>query len=168
MTKKELLQGLAIQREKTLKTTRKDIVNIVYNLVNNHIKDNKEIDGVNLTRSSIGFNLGEIVEVVIKSIFKNKTIKSASTRGFDSLYKGEKYEIKFTTSDACSHAINKAVKVDYYLIVSYTKATGGVVFKVPYSARDEIIVNNQQRVVPNQKVKFIDKDLTSKLFNNIA
>lgn len=167
MTKKELLQGLTTQKEKTIKTTRKDIIGIVYNLVNNHIKDNQDINGVNLTRSTIGFNLGEIVEIVIKSIFKNKTVKSASNRGFDSLYKGAKYEIKFTTSDAYAHPVNKKVKVDYYLIVGYSKSMGGVVFKIPFSARDEIVVNNQQRVVINQKAKFIDKDLTSKLFNNI-
>ena len=164
MTKKELLRVLNTQKETTKKTTRKDFIDLVANMVEYHIKDNAVLSGINTTRNEIGVNLGEVMEVVLKSIFRNKTEKSDSNKHFDAQIKGEKVEIKWTTSDAYAHPINASEKVDYYLIVAYSKRDGGNVFKVPYENLNEIITNNQNRVMTNQKVKFLDSRLTKKVF----
>lgn len=164
MTKQELLQVLAIQRKNTKKTTRQDFINLVYNMVEYHIKDNALLSGINTTRNEIGVNLGEVMEVVLKSIFRNKTEKSDNKKHFDATIKGEKVEIKWTTSDAYAHPINHEEVVDYYLIVAYSKRDGGQVFKVPYANLNEIAINNQGRVITNQKAKFYDSRLTDRVF----
>jgi len=147
----------------TKKTTRKDIIAFVRDMVNYHIKDNADIKGINATRSNTGVNLGEVMEVIAKSLFRNKLEKSDSSKHYDLLAKGEKVEVKFSTSDAYAHAINPTEVVDYYLIITYSKKLGLVAFKVPYGARNEIDRNNQGRITINQKAKFIDINLTKRL-----
>ena len=164
MKKEKLLQVLAIQKMNTKKNTRQDIISVVRDMVEYHIKDNAEITGVNPTRENTGVNLGEVVEVVAKSLFRNKLEKSDSSKHYDLTHKGEKVEVKFSTSDAYAHPINKSEKVDYYLIITYSKKLGGQVFKVPYAQRNEIDTNNQSRITINQKVKFLDNKLTQRLF----
>ena len=163
MNKKELLETLSNQIESTQKSTRKDIVKMVSNLVVKHFNNNVVINGLNNTRSNSGVNLGELVEIITKKALFNAHAKK-STSEYDYQKDGVKYEIKFTTSDAYAHAINEKQKVDYYIIVAYTKADGGCVFKVPYASKNEIAVNNQNRVITNQKAKFIDRELTEKIF----
>lgn len=164
MKKESLIKILNCQVELTKKSTRKDIVNLVKNMVNYHLKANADIYGINATRDGTGVNLGEVVEVILKSIANNKLEKSSSDKHYDMQVKGNKVEVKFATSDACAHAINEKEVVDYYLIATYSKANGGLVFKVPYASRKEIITNPSGRVVPNQKVKFLDKTWTNKVF----
>jgi Na+-transporting NADH:ubiquinone oxidoreductase subunit NqrC len=164
MKKAILLSILAQQQQQTKKTTRQDIISLVADLVQKHIKDNAEINGINLTRDQIGVNLGEVVEVIMKSLYRNKLAKSSSNQHYDLTAKGEKVEVKFTTCDAYAHPINKNEKVGYYLIVAYSKKLGGMVFKVPYENRNEIDTNNQARITINQKQKFFDKELTARVF----
>lgn len=164
MKKTILLSILAQQQQQTKKTTRQDIIALVSNLVRKHIKDNAEIEGVNLTRDQIGVNLGEVVEVIMKSLHRNKLAKASSNQHYDLTAKGEKVEVKFTTSDAYAHPINPNEKVGYYLIVAYSKKLGGMVFKVPYANRGEIDTNNQARITINQKAKFLDRELTQRVF----
>ena len=163
MKKENLLQVLAIQKMNTKKNTRQDIIDFVASMVNYHIKDGSEIKGINPTRSGAGVNLGEVMEVIAKSLFRNKLEKSDSNRHYDLLAKGEKVEVKFSTSDAYAHPINASEKVDYYLVITYSKKLGLQAFKVPYASRNEIDRNAQSRITINQKVKFLDKDLTEKL-----
>ena len=164
MRKETLITLLESQRVMTKKNTRKDIIDVVRDMVAYHIKDNSEIAGLSATRSNNGVNLGEVVEVVAKSLFNNKLEKASSDKHYDLLAKGEKVEVKFATSDAYAHPINKSEKVDYYMIITYSKKLGGMVFKVPYESRNEIDTNNQSRITINQKAKFLDKTLTRKVF----
>ena len=166
MTKEMLLQVLAIQKLNTKKNTRQDIIDFVASMVEYHIKDNAEIDGINPTRTSVGVNLGEVMEVVAKSVCRNKLVKSDSSKHYDLTFKGEKVEVKFATSDAYAHPINPNEVVDYYLIITYSKKLGLQVFKVPYAQRNEIDRNNQNRITINQKVKFLDNELTKRLTPN--
>ena len=163
MKKVDLLKILSVQMNETKKTTRKDIISFVADMVEYHIKNNAEINGINPTRSNSGVNLGEVVEVIAKSLFRNKLEKSDSTKHYDLLAKGEKVEVKFSTSDAYAHPINQSEVVDYYLIITYSKKLGLIAFKVPYAQRNEIDRNNQGRITINQKAKFVDKDLTKRL-----
>ncbi len=163
MKKENLLMVLASQKETTKKTTRKDIIDFVSAMVEYHIKDGAEISGISATRSNTGVNLGEVMEVIAKSLFRNKLSKSASDKHYDLIAKGEKVEVKFATSDAYAHPINQSEVVDYYLIITYSKKLGLIAFKVPYANRNEIDRNNQCRITINQKSKFIDKDLTKRL-----
>lgn len=145
----------------TPKSTRKAVVSLVRDMVEYHIKDNAEVLGLSSTRSFTGVNLGEVVEIIVKSLFRNKLTKSA--KAYDLQAQGEKVEVKFTTSDAYAHAINPNQKVDRYLIVAYSKGEGLLAFNVPASQKDEIILNTQRRVVVNQKAKFLDRELTKRL-----
>ena len=154
---------LKSQRVMTKKNTRQDIIDFVASMVEYHIKDNADLVGINPTRTGSGVNLGEVMEVVAKSLFRNKLEKSDSSKHYDLLAKGEKVEVKFSTSDAYAHPINKSEVVDYYLIITYSKKLGLQVFKVPYAQRNEIDINNQSRITINQKVKFLDKELTQRL-----
>lgn len=163
MKKQTLLQLLDGQMLLTKKSTRQDIVAFVRNMVSYHIKDNAEISGINATRSNAGVNLGEVMEVIAKSLYRNKLEKSDSSKHYDLIAKGEKVEVKFSTSDAYAHNINKNEVVDYYLIITYSKKLGLVAFKVPYAQRNEIDTNNQGRITINQKAKFIDRNLTKRL-----
>ena len=164
MKKSELLKVLNSQLVLTKKTTRKDIVALVRDMVEYHIKDNADVCGISLTRDCTGVNLGEVMEVIAKSLFRNKLEKSNSNKHYDLLAKGEKVEVKFTTSDAYAHPINDNEVVDYYLIIAYSKKLGGQVFKVPYNKANEIDKNNQGRITINQKVKFLDNELTKRVF----
>ena len=163
MNKVDLLKILSVQMNETKKTTRKDIISFVADMVEYHIKNNAEINGIKPTRSNSGVNLGEVVEVIAKSLFRNKLEKSDSTKHYDLLAKGEKGEVKFFTSDAYAHPINQSEVVDYYLIITYSKKLGLIAFKVTYAQRNEIDRNNQGRITINQKAKFVDKDLTKRL-----
>ena len=163
MKKQTLINLLDSQKNLTKKNTRQDIITFVRDMVEYHIKDNADIQGINATRSGVGVNLGEVMEVVVKSVFRNKLAKSDSTRHYDMQVQGEKVEVKFSTSDAYAHAINASEKVDYYLIITYSKKLGLQAFKVPYAQRNEIDINNQSRITINQKVKFLDKELTQRL-----
>ena len=163
MKKENLVKILNSQIDLTKKTTRKDIVAFVRDMVEYHIKDNAEVAGLSATRSSTGVNLGEVVEVIAKSLYRNKLAKAQSDKHYDLLAKGEKVEVKFATSDAYAHPINQNEVVDYYMIITYSKKIGLVAFKVPYACRNEIDTNNQNRITINQKAKFIDKDLTERL-----
>lgn len=163
MKKENLLKILESQRVMTKKNTRQDIIDFVASMVEYHIKDNADLVGINPTRTGSGVNLGEVMEVVAKSLFRNKLEKSDSSKHYDLIAKGEKVEVKFSTSDAYAHPINKSEKVDYYLIITYSKKLGLQVFKVPYAQRNEIDINNQSRITINQKVKFLDKQLTQRL-----
>ena len=116
MKKSVLLALLNCQYDNTKKTTRKDIVALVRDMVAYHIKDNADISGINPTRDGTGVNLGEVMEVVLHAIFRNALAKSDSNKSYDLTIKGEKVEVKFTTSDAYAHPINQAQKVGYYLI----------------------------------------------------
>lgn len=163
MKKNDLIKLLERQQQETKKNTRQDIIAFVRDMVEYHIKDNAELSGINTTRSNTGVNLGEVVEVIVKSLFNNKLEKSDSNKHYDMLTKGKKVEIKFSTSDAYAHPINKSEKVDYYMIITYTKSDGLQAFKVPYAQRNLIRVNAQGRVYTNQQAKFLDKDLTERL-----
>ena len=132
-------------------------------MVNYHIKDNAEVNGISPTRNGIGVNLGEVVEVVAKSVFRNKLEKSNSDKHYDMQVKGAKVEVKFSTSDAYAHPINPNEVVDYYMIITYSKKLGLQVFSVPYAKKNEIDTNNQNRITINQKVKFLDRQLTERL-----
>lgn len=165
MKKAILLEVLKQQRNNTKKNTRQDIISLVSKLVEKHINDNAEINGISLTRDQIGVNLGEVVEVIMKSIYNNDTSKTMSNQHYDLNDNGTKVEVKFTTCDAYAHPINKSEKVGYYLIVAYSKKLGGMVFKVPYANRNEIDINNQARITINQKQKFFDRALTQKVFS---
>lgn len=164
MKKETLLTILKTQQELTKKTTRKDIIAMVSKLVEKHIKANADIEGINPTRDGLGVNLGEVVEVITHAIFRNSLKKSESNKSYDLTIKGDKVEVKFTTSDAYAHPINPNEKVDYYLIVGYSKKLGGMVFKVPFAQKNEIDINNQCRVTINQKAKFLDNALTKRVF----
>lgn len=164
MKKTELLNLLNEQaKEPTTKTTRQQIIKVVANLVKKHIKDNADIQGVNLTRNEKGVNLGEVVEIITKSIYKNELVKD--NKDYDLTDNGEKVEVKFTTSDAYAHRINPDQKVAYYLIIAYTQSDGGMVFKVPFAERDKIKVNKQGRVITNQLARFQDDNLTKRVFH---
>ena len=163
MKKQTLIDLLDSQKTLTKKNTRKDIIEVVRDMVAYHIKDNAEVVGLSGTRSNTGVNLGEVVEVVAKSLFRNKLEKSDSNKHYDLIAKGEKVEVKFATSDAYAHPINPNEKVDYYLIITYSKKLGLNAFKVPYEQRNEIDRNNQNRITINQKVKFLDSKLTKRL-----
>lgn len=163
MKKENLLKTLNSQIELTKKTTRKDIVAFVRDMVEYHIKDNADITGLSATRSSTGVNLGEVVEVIAKSLYRNKLAKAQSNAKYDLLAKGEKVEVKFATSDAYAHPINPNEVVDYYMLITYSKKLGLNAFKVPYAKRNEIDTNAQGRITINQKAKFLDKDLTQRL-----
>ncbi len=163
MKKENLLEMLKSQRVMTKKNTRQDIIDFVASMVEYHIKDNADLVGINPTRTGSGVNLGEVMEVVAKSLFRNKLEKSDSSKHYDLIAKGEKVEVKFSTSDAYAHPINKSEVVDYYLIITYSKKLGLQAFKVPYAQRNEIDINNQSRITINQKVKFLDKELTQRL-----
>ena len=163
MKKENLLKVLATQKANTKKTTRKDIIDFVRAMVETHIPANADLYGINPTRDNTGVNLGEVVEVVAKSLFRNKLEKSDSNKHYDLIAKGEKVEVKFSTSDAYAHPINPNEKVDYYLIITYSKKLGLNAFKVPYEQRNEIDKNNQNRITINQKVKFLDSKLTKRL-----
>ena len=163
MKKENLLEMLKSQRVMTKKNTRQDIIDFVASMVEYHIKDNADLVGINPTRTGSGVNLGEVMEVVAKSLFRNKLEKSDSSKHYDLLAKGEKVEVKFATSDAYAHPINKSEVVDYYLIITYSKKLGLQAFKVPYAQRNEIDINNQSRITINQKVKLLDKELTQRL-----
>lgn len=164
MNKQTILSILDTQRQLAKKNTRQDIISVVSKLVNYHIKDNAEINGLSATRSNSGLNLGELVEVVIKSKFRNKLTKD--NKEYDATIQGEKVEIKFSTSDAYAHTTNTKNKVDYYLIATYTKKEGGLIFKVPTAK--EIEVNNQGRATTNQKAKYLDKELTREIFGVVG
>ena len=71
MKKQTLLNLLNSQKLTTKKTTRKDVINLVASLVEKHIPANAEINGLSLNRSTSGVNLGDVVEVVAKSLFNN-------------------------------------------------------------------------------------------------
>ena len=164
MKKTQLLELLNKQaNQPNTKTTRQQIIKVVANLVSKHIKDNDNIQGINPTRNGKGVNLGEVVEIITKSIYKNKLVKDS--KDYDLTDNGEKVEVKFTTSDAYSHPINPRQKVAYYLIIAYTKADGGMVFKVPFAEKNNIQVNKQGRVITNQLARYLDKELTQKVFD---
>lgn len=160
MKKENLITTLKLQENLTKKTTRKDFVAVVRTLAEKHIKNGAEIEGISPTAS--GVNLGDTAEIIIKSLFRNKLVKSQ--KEYDAQYKGEKVEVKWTTSDAYAHPINENAKVDYYIIATYTKALGGQVFKIPYNERQNIQVNKQNRVITNQKAKYLNLELTAKVF----
>ena len=164
MKKTELLNLLNEQaKEPTTKTTRQHIIKVVANLVKKHIKDNADIQGINLTRNAKGVNLGEVVEIITKSIYKNELVKDS--KDYDLTDNGKKVEVKFTTSDAYAHRINPDQKVAYYLIIAYTQSEGGMVFKVPFAEKDNIKTNKQGRVITNQLAKYQDKELTKRVFH---
>lgn len=163
MKKNELLRVLNTQRELTKKSTRKDIISLISAMVEYHIKDNSEIEGLSLNRSCTGINLGEAVEIIVKSTFRNKLSKSGSDKHYDALVKGCKVEIKFTTTDAPASKIYDSI-VDYYLIVAYSKKEGGMIFKVPYANKNDIVLDSQDRPTTSQKYKYFDKELTNKVF----
>lgn len=164
MKKTELLNLLNEQaKQPNTKTTRQQIIKVVANLVKKHIKDNADIQGINPTRNAKGVNLGEVVEIITKSIYKNELVKDS--KDYDLTDNGEKVEVKFTTSDAYAHKINQEQKVAYYLIIAYTQSEGGMVFKVPFAERDKIKVNKQGRVITNQLARFQDDNLTKRVFH---
>ena len=72
MKKETLIQTLSLQETITKKSTRKDFVAVVRTLVEKHIKNGAEIEGISPTAS--GVNLGDTAEIVIKSLFRNKLI----------------------------------------------------------------------------------------------
>jgi len=164
MKKQTILSILASQKKLTKKTTRQDVIDVVSKLVDYHIKDNAEINGLSTTRSNSGLNLGELVEIVIKSKFRNKLDKD--NKQYDATIKGEKVEIKWSTSDAYAHTTNTNNKVDYYLIATYTKKEGGNIFRIPSAS--EIEVNNQGRAITNQKAKYLDRNLTREIFGVVG
>ena len=164
MKKQTILSILASQKKLTKKTTRQDIIDVVSKLVDYHIKDNAEINGLSATRSNSGLNLGELVEIIIKSKFRNKLDKD--NKQYDAKIKGEKVEIKWSTSDAYAHTTNTNNKVDYYLIATYTKKEGGNIFRIPSAS--EIEVNNQGRAITNQKAKYLDRNLTREIFGVVG
>ena len=164
MKKIELLNLLNEQaKQPNTKTTRQQIIKVVANLVKKHIKDNADIQGISTTRNAKGVNLGDVVEIITKSIYKNELVKDS--KDYDLTDNGEKVEVKFTTSDAYAHKINPEQKVAYYLIIAYTQSEGGIVFKVPFAERDKIKVNNQGRVITNQLARFQDNNLTKRVFH---
>lgn len=164
MKKTELLNLLNEQaKQPNTKTTRQHIIKVVTNLVKKHIKDNADIQGISTTRNAKGVNLGDVVEIITKSIYKNELVKDS--KDYDLTDNGEKVEVKFTTSDAYAHKINPEQKVAYYLIIAYTQSEGGIVFKVPFAERDKIKVNNQGRVITNQLARFQDNNLTNRVFH---
>ena len=164
MKKTELLNLLNEQaKQPGTKTTRQHIIEVVTHLVKKHIKDNADIQGINPPRKAKGVNLGEVVEIITKSIYKNELVKD--NKDYDLTDNGEKVEVKFTTSDAYAHKINQDQKVAYYLIIAYTQSEGGIVFKVPFAERDKIKVNKQGRVITNQLARFQDNNLTKRVFH---
>lgn len=164
MKKTELLNLLNEQaNEPTTKTTRQQIIKVVANLVKKHIKEDADIQGIYQTRGEKGVNLGGVVEIIAKSIYKNELVRD--NKHYDLTDNGEKVEVKFTTSDAYAHKIYPDQKVAYYLIIAYTQSEGGMVFKVPFAERDKIKVNKQGRVITNQLARFQDKELTKRVFH---
>ena len=164
MKKNELLNLLNEQaKQPNTKTTRQQIIKVVAHLVEKHIKDNADIQGISTTRNANGVNLGDVVEIIAKSIYKNELVKDS--KDYDLTDNGEKVEVKFTTSDAYAHRINQEQKVAYYLIIAYTQSEGGTVFKIPFAERDNIKTNNQGRVITNQLAKYQDKELTKRVFH---
>jgi hypothetical protein len=159
-TKTNLINTLTTQQLNTKKTTRRDFIAVVRTLVEKHIKNGAEIEGISPTAS--GVNLGDTAEIVIKSLFRNKLVKSQ--KDYDAQYKGEKIEVKWTTTDAYAHPINETAKVDYYIIATYSKKLGGQVFKIPYGERQNIQVDTRKRPIPNQKTKYLNLELTAKVF----
>ena len=160
-------EGLNLRNEQAkqadTKTTRQQRIRVVAHLVEKHIKNNADIQGINPTRNAKGVNLGEVVEIITKSIYKNELVKDS--KDYDLTDNGEKVEVKFTTSDAYAHRINPEQKVAYYLIIAYTQNEGGVVFKVPFAEKDNIKTNKQGRVITNQLAKYQDKELTKRVFH---
>ena len=164
MKKTESLNLLNEQeKQHNTKTTRQQIIKVVAHLVEKHIKDNADIQGISTTRNANGVNLGDVVEIIAKSIYKNELVKD--NKDYDLTDNGEKVEVKFTTSDAYAHKINQEQKVAYYLIIAYTQNEGGTVFKIPFAERNNIKVNKQGRVITNQLAKYQDKELTKRVFH---
>ena len=94
MKKSIVLMLLAQQLNNTKKTTRQDIVAMVSDMVEYHIKENAEINGLNMTRAGTGINLGEMMEIIIRAVF-NKSTEKSNINGCDMEYRGKKVEIKF-------------------------------------------------------------------------
>lgn len=162
MKKQTLLELLKVQTQTTKKSTRKDIITFVRDMVEYHIPTNAEVNGISPARTG-GVNLGEVMEVVAKATYNNPLAKAQSNALYDLNANGERVEVKFSSSDAYAHPINPSERVDWYMIITYTKGDGLQVFKVPYAKRNEIRTNAQGRVITNQLAKFYDRQLTERL-----
>ena len=208
MKKYEIINTLELQKI-TAKSTRKKVIEMIINLIDNKIGDNLEIDGLSINRSSNGLNLGDIMEVIVKyatlqaygittnkmikdltknvqEIDKEKTPKKLRKDGQpyvngavdhtkavyktvvkhdhmdkkgDLIINGESFEIKFSTSDAYATGL-KDTKADNIIVVSWTATDGLNVFKCKPS---EVVLHRNGRVVPNQKMKYLDSQITSLL-----
>ena len=210
MKKIELLKILEAQKIATKKSTRVKVIDAVIDCVSAHIENGDTVEGLSLTRSGAGVNLGDVMEVVCKKvILKNNGINShelardltkkvielnrdltpikKTKNGVDykngardmskAVYdyvvkhdhldrKGDiiinniSYEIKFSTSDAPATPL-KNTRAQRVLIISWTALGGGVVFECE---PQNVAVDNRGRVINNQQAKYINKTLTSLMF----
>ena len=208
MKKYDIINTLELQKT-TAKSTRKKVIEMIINLIDNKIGDNLEIDGLSINRSNNGLNLGDLMEVIVKyatlqaygittnkmikdltknvqEIDKEKTPKKLRKDGQpyvngavdhtkavyktvvkhdhmdkkgDLIINNESFEIKFATSDAYATGL-KNTKADNIIIVSWTATDGLNVFKCK---PNEVVLHRNGRVVPNQKMKYLDSQITSLL-----
>ena len=171
MKKNELLNALREQQTKG-KSTRRDYISYVADMVAKYVNSNAEIKGLSPLKS--GYNLGDVMEVVIRSICGNNLIvdRGAKLTDYDATDNGTTYEVKFSTSDSYAHEINTSKKVDYYLIITATKRDGVNVYKIPFAKRADINVlmttdkktgKITLRPTAKQNAKYLNKEWTARL-----
>lgn len=78
----------------------------------------------------------------------------------DLIVNGVSYELKFSTSDAPATPL-KNTKADKVIITTWTSAYGGVVYECE---PNKVIVDGRGRVVCTQNAKYINQELTNKIF----
>lgn len=185
MKKTEIINVLTNQMETEKKTTRAKIIAVVIELAKKHLRSDVEYHGlVSTTSQRQIINLGNLMEVIIAIVLGEKTRNRVKSNKVYAMYRnneqkynvflnrinelydielnGQKCEIKRTTTDAPAHRLNNDQKVDKYIIASYSIANGGNVFV--FNNKNDIIVDRLNRAVPNQKMRFLDKELTAKVF----
>ena len=94
-----------------------------------------------------------------KAVYKTVVKHDHMNRQGDLIINGESFEIKFSTSDAYATGL-KDTKADNIIVVSWTASDGLNVFKCK---PNEVVLHKNGRVVPNQKMKYLDRNITNLL-----
>lgn len=188
MKKTEIITVLNNQMNTEKKTTRAKIIGVVIELAKKHLQDNIDYRGLVSEKSTRPVvNLGNLMEVIICIVLGEKNRNKVKSNLCYAMYKhaqsneqkytkflnrindlydievnGQKCEIKRTTTDAPAHRLNDDQRADKYIIATYSIANGGNVFV--FDNKNDIIVDRLNRAVPNQKIRFLDKELTAKIF----
>ena len=183
MKKTTILAIMQQQQNTEKKSTRAKFVGVVANLVAKHLDDNTEYYGLARTYNDDReiINLGCAMEIIIANVLGAKADCVKSSRVYriykdrdynkfqqlvkdiyDANVNGETYEIKFATTDAPAHKQNLDQQVDKYVIATYSAKDGGQVFV--FTDKKDITLDNQGRAIANQRAKFLNKELTQRVF----